>query len=207
MCEEGEIMVKVYFGGCERPNAIHTLSKSGGKRVMISFAEPPTKTCWDLYRKYNIEIMADSGAFSAWKQGREIDINEYMEWILTNNIKHYFNLDVVGDSGATYINQVTMELAGFSPIPVFHFGEPVELLGVLIKKYTLIGLGGTVGLPTTTKEQWFRQIFSLYPEGKFHALGVTNARLIMQFPFDSVDSVWWVYKFQRQCKKIVARDG
>jgi len=198
--------MKVYFGGCERPNAIHTLAQAGGQRVMISFAEPPTESCWKLYREYGIEIIADSGAFSMWKRGTTINIEDYMNWIKDNGISHYFNLDVVGDPEATAHNQSLMEQAGFKPIPVFHIGEPIELLGELVAKYPLVGLGGTVGQPTTAKEQWFRQVFSLYPEGKFHALGVTNARLLSQFPFDSVDSVWWVYKFRDKVARLSPGD-
>lgn len=186
----------VYFGAAERPNAIHTLASACGKRVMISFAEPPTETCWQLYRQYGIEIIADSGAFSMWKRGLDLQLDSYMSWLKKNDIKTYFNLDVIGDPETTAMNQRTMERAGFGPIPVFHFGEPMELLEMLVAKYSLIGLGGTVGQPTTVKEQWFRQIFSLHPEGRFHALGITNAKIITQFPFESVDSVWWVYKFR-----------
>ena len=46
----------IYYGGCERPNAIHTLARAGGRRVMISFAEQPTETCWQLYREYGIAL-------------------------------------------------------------------------------------------------------------------------------------------------------
>jgi hypothetical protein len=163
---------------------------------MISFAEPPTKTCWELYREYGFEILADSGAYSMWKRGINIKLEDYMDWLQTNDLQRYFNLDAVGDMEATANNQALMEQAGFNPIPVFHFGEPVELLDRLVKEYPLVGLGGTVGQPTTAKEQWFRQVFSLYPEGNFHALGVANERLLAQFPFASADSVWWVYKFR-----------
>ena len=132
--------MKVYFGGCERPNAIHTLASADGKRVMISFAEPPTQTCWKLYREYEIEIIADSGAFSMWKRGTNLNITDYMDWLRDNDIKHYFNLDVVGNPEETTNNQKLMEQAGFNPIPVFHFGEPMELLGELVTNYPLEGL-------------------------------------------------------------------
>jgi len=60
--------------------------------VMISYAEPPTENCWKLYREYGIEIMADSGAYSAWKRGIELSLEGYMNWLQENNIKQYFNL-------------------------------------------------------------------------------------------------------------------
>jgi hypothetical protein len=163
---------------------------------MVSFAEPPTETCWKLYRQYNIEIMADSGAFSAWKRGISIDIWKYMDWIKEYNIKQYFNLDVVGNVDATRENQKLLEQEGFTPIPVFHFGESFELLIEYVGKYPLVGLGGTVGLPATVKEQWFSQVFSTCPNGNFHALGIANSRYLVQFPFASADSVWWLYKFR-----------
>ena len=202
----GGIIIDIYFGGCERPNAIHTLAVAGGKKVMISFAEPPTETCWNLYRKYDIELMADSGAFSAWKRGTPIDIQRYMEWIKRNDIERYFNLDVVGDVEATKHNQLLMEQEGFRPIPVFHFGEDFQILKDLVNTYELVGLGGTVGLPPTAKEQWFRQVFSLCPNGRFHALGVANARYLVQFPFASVDSVWWLYKFRDKQTRLSCGD-
>lgn len=192
----------IYFGGCERPNAIHTLNRAGGRRVMISFAEPPTETCWRLYRQYGIEIMADSGAFSAWKQGREINIQDYMTWLTKRNINLYFNLDVVGDPESTATNQAKMEAAGFSPIPVFHYGEPWELLDQLVNKNAQVGLGGTVGRGFTEKVNWLQQVFSRHPEGKFHALGITSEQILTQFPFTSVDSTWWVFKHRENVRRL-----
>jgi hypothetical protein len=40
------------------------------------------------------------------------------------------------------------------------------------------------------------QVFSRHPEGRFHALGVANARYLKRFPFASADSVWWLCKFR-----------
>jgi len=196
----------VYFGGADRPNAIHTLAEAGAKRIMISFAEPPTKACWQLYHDYGFEIIADSGAFSMWKRGIDIKTEDYVAWLTENNVRNYFNLDVVGDLEATKRNQLAMERAGFNPIPVFHMGEPMEELGKLTKKHELIGLGGTVGKALTAKEQWFKEIYNLYPDGKFHGLGVTNTRLTNQFPFAQVDSTWWLYKFRTNQARL-APDG
>jgi hypothetical protein len=169
---------------------------------MISFAEPPTQTCWGLYREYGIQIIADSGAYSVWSRGKDADIAEYMTWLKQYEIRRYFNFDVIGDQEATAENHAIMEQAGFHPIPVFHLGEPMEVLEGLVNKYPLVGLGGTVGQPVTIREQWFRQVFSLYPKAKFHAFGVTDARLIAQFPFASVDSTWWLCKYQDNVRRL-----
>lgn len=192
----------IYFGAGDRPNAIKTLVKAGGKRIMISYADPPTESCWKLYREYEIDVIADSGAFSMWKRGLNIEITDYMAWLHKHNIKQYFNLDIVGNQKATLLNQTIMEGVGYHPIPVFHLGEPMELLAEMVEKYPLVGLGGTVGQPYSIKESWFREIFSRFPNGDFHALGVANKRLLGQFPFKSADSVWWIYKFRDKQKKL-----
>lgn len=195
--------MKIYFGGCERPNAIHTLAKAGGRRVMISYAEPPTETCWKLYREYGIEVMADSGAFSAWKRGVELTVEGYMAWLDDNSISQYFNMDVVGDPQASEENLRVIEQAGYTPIPVFHYGSMWSALDKLIGgKYPLIGIGGTVGQPYSRKVAFFEELFSRYPDGRFHGLGFANRKLLEQFPFHSTDSVWWLWKWRSKNKKF-----
>lgn len=201
--------MRVYFGGCERPNAIHTLAKAGGKRVMISYAEPPTENCWKLYREYGIEIMADSGAYSAWKRGIELSLEGYMNWLQENNIKQYFNMDVVGDPKASMANLQKMEDAGFTPIPVFHYGTPWRVLDDLFDRYrySLIGIGGTVGQSYSRKVAFFEELFSRYPDGNFHGLGIASSKLLEQFPFVSCDSVWWVYKYRSNQARLAPGKG
>ncbi len=197
--------MKVYFGGCERPNSIHTMAKAGGRRVMISYAEPPTEACWQLYREYGIEIMADSGAYSMWQRGLELDIAAYMEWLTDKNISNYFNMDIVGDPMATASNQAIMETAGYKPIPVFHHGESWEILQGMVERYELVGIGGTVGLTHTQKVTFFRELFSRFPAGRFHGLGLANTKLLKQFPFESTDSIWWLWKWRKN--KRLSGDG
>lgn len=200
--------MKIYYGcGSESPSTIHTLAQAGGRRVMISFARPPSENCWRLYREYKIEVMADSGAFSAWKRGTAIKIEDYMAWLKKYTIEQYFNLDVVRDPIQTVINQLKMEAAGYKPIPVFHYGENWGLLRNYVNNYPLVGLGGTVGLSPREKERFFSQVFSLFPDGKFHALGVANERYLRKYPFESVDSIWWLYKFRDRQRRLAEGDS
>ena len=171
---------------------------------MISYAEPPTENCWKLYREYGIEIMADSGAYSAWKRGIELSLEGYMNWLTENDIKQYFNMDVVGDPKASMANLQKMEDAGFKPIPVFHYGTPWSVLDELLNRYSLIGIGGTVGQSYSRKVAFFEELFSRYPDGNFHGLGFANRKLLEQFPFRSSDSVWWLYKFRDKQARLTS---
>ncbi len=198
--------MKVYFGGVDAPNHINALVAAGGKRIMISYASPPTKNTWKMIEEHGLEVMADSGAFSIWKRGAELDICAYMQWIDEHNIKLYYNMDIVGDWQNTAENQKYMEDNGYKPIPVFHMGEPWEVLDRMVNDYELIGLGGTVGSSYGRKVTWFRQVFSRHPDGKFHALGVARESIIRQFPLESTDSVWWIFKWRKN-EKIYSDTG
>lgn len=187
--------MKIYFGGAEYPRAIKTLIDSKAKRVMFSFAAAPAADTWKLAG--DMEVMLDSGAFSVWRRGRQIKLDDYMDYVSLHQPHAYLNLDVVGDWKSSLKNQEVMEQAGFTPIPVFHFGDPWFLLDHLSKSYGLIGLGGTVGLPFRQKKLWLEQVFTRHPDAGFHGLGITSAVLLSAFPFRSVDSTWWLFMYRQ----------
>src|SRR5271169_933508 len=72
-------------------------------------------------QKNQCRALLDSGAFTAFKQGYQIDINEYCAFLKspTFPIERYFMLDVIGDPKATKKNLEIMLKKGLKPIPVF----------------------------------------------------------------------------------------
>lgn len=191
----------VVFAGAERPNVLHTLAEAGVKDIMISYASGISENCWRLIREYGFNEIMDSGAFTMWKQGKEINIADYIAYIKKYQVKRYFNLDVVGDPQRTMDNQREMEKAGLSPIPVFHFGGPLELLDELVEKYDLVGLGGHVGRKKAEVMRWFAEVFDRHPGARFHGLGATVGDMMQSFPFHSVDSSWWLFKIRGGAKR------
>lgn len=162
-----------------------------------------------MKRKNKVNLFLDSGAFSAWTQGLEIDIEEYINFIKSNKdfIEIYANLDVIGVGGMqpnkltakyTYNNQKIMEKAGLSPIPVFHYGEPESYLKYYVENYNYIALG-VAGNTGTKLFPWLHRCFSNYicdnkglPKIKVHGFAVTSLKLMLRFPWYSVDSTSWV---------------
>jgi len=150
--------------------------------------------------KNKVDLFLDSGAFSAKSQGVKINIQEYISFIKENEtyIDVYANLDVIGNPKATFNNQKRMERAGLHPLPVFHFGEDEELyLKPLIEKYDYIAIGGMV--KSGDLMSFLDRIFSKYicdkkgmPKVKIHGFGLTSLKLIMRYPWYSVDSTSWV---------------
>jgi hypothetical protein len=167
-----------------------------------------SKTMFDIAKK-KVDLFLDSGAFSAWTSGKQIDIMDYVKFIKENEefITIYANLDVIGIGGKqpnrqtaelTWRNQLIMEKAGLKPIPCFHFGEPFEYLQRYVDRYDYLALG-VAGNSGTKLIPWLDQCFSQYicgkngmPKLKIHGFAVTSLKLMLRYPFYSVDSTSWV---------------
>lgn len=160
-------------------------------------------------RKNKVNLFLDSGAFSAYTQGVEIDIQEYIDFIKEHEeiIEIYANLDVISASKIgneesakkTWENQKIMEDAGLKPLPVFHYGEPEKYLIRYVKNYDYVSLGGMVPISNTQLIPWLDKLWSKYltdekgmPKVKVHGFGLTSLKLMLRYPWYSVDSTSWV---------------
>jgi hypothetical protein len=146
-----------------------------------------------------VSLFLDSGAFSAYTKGVKINIREYISFIkkYQDYIEVYANLDVIGDPEETLKNQKIMERAGLNPLPCFHFGEDFKYLRHYIDNYNYIALGG-VAQAGRQVSQWMDLCFDYicgeddYPKVKVHGFAVTSLRLLLRYPWYSVDSTSWV---------------
>lgn len=149
-----------------------------------------------------VDLFLDSGAFSAWSQKTSINLKDYIQFIKDHKhlIDVYANLDDIHDPEITYKNQIRMEKAGLSPIPVFHYAEDIKWLKKYIDKgHDYIALGGMVPISTSRLVPWLDDLFSNYltdkngmPICKVHGFGLTALRLMIRYPWYSVDSTAWV---------------
>ena len=149
-----------------------------------------------------VDLFLDSGAFSAWSQKVQIDIYEYIDFIKKHQdvIDIYANLDVIGSPKGTWQNQMIMEKEGLTPLPVFHYGEPIKWLQRYLKHgYHYVGLGGMVPVSTKDLVSWLDDIYSNFicasdglPKVKVHGFGLTSLQLMLRYPWYSVDSTSWV---------------
>jgi hypothetical protein len=160
------------------------------------------------------ELMLDSGAFSAWTQGHQIDLNAYAEFCLAHQ-KHLWmvvNLDVIpgrpGDpptqeevedsAKRSWANYRKLHKAGVSSMPVYHHGERRYWLEKIVNEGNgLLGLGGIANKSPQVREAWLDEVFGYlcrghdYPTIKVHGFGMTSVPLIHKYPWFSVDSVTW----------------
>lgn len=159
--------------------------------------------------EYPVKLMLDSSAYSAWKSGVEINLDEYISYCLANQayLDTIVNLDVIpGEFGRKpsvdeveasaeqgYSNLKKMEAHGLSPIPVFHQGERWYWLKRLIGEgYPYIGISPANDRSTRAKRDWLDEAFDIVPSStRTHAFGMTQVDLLFRFPFYSCDSMTW----------------
>lgn len=161
----------------------------------------------DAMRDNQAQVFIDSGAFSAYTLGVDIDIVTYCEYIKRNidiirkedGVIMASVLDGIGDPLKTYRNQLTMEALGAKPLPCFHAGEDERYLEWYVQNYDYITLGGMVGASTKALCVWLDRMWDRYlvdgsgrPRLKVHGFGVTAIPIMERYPWYSVDSSSWI---------------
>ena len=194
--------MRIYFAGVDRPSFLKALWDHGARNILISYFD--YKKSFATFAKhldnYGFNILLDSGAYSAFTRGIKISVEEYAEFLIRwrSYFERYFNLDVIGDFDATWANQDYLESIGLKPVPVFHYGGPIELVRLLVRQYDFIGLGGMVPIPKKKLDIWLKDLLLRkngdikFPAIKFHGLGLTKRKILYDYPLYSVDSTTWL---------------
>lgn len=150
-------------------------------------------------RERGVRVFADSGAFSAWRSGKSIDLEAYAGWLERwgDLFDLYANLDVIGDAEGTAANQAALEAHGLSPLPTLHYGVGWERFDeVVSERPEYVAFGGMVGRMTYEHNdvmRWCVAGLRRTSEAgiKVHGFGVTRWNAIWDLPWQSVDSTTW----------------
>lgn len=190
--------MKVYYVGPAGSDFATYSQQMAGRRVLYSFA-----TCHGTDLPESIAgYCLDSGAFTAWKQGRKIDIDRLVAWYERHDTAEFkLTLDVIGGSEADQKENLRiLERAGQDVVPVFHGPrlESWKWFDELCERYPLIAIGSVIpsnASPLVT--HWLQQIFNRIwdpktgkPRVRVH--GLRMCIRMSEFPFDSVDGSAWV---------------
>lgn len=161
-----------------------------------------TFTGEDGYRLSSRELESaysyyDSKAF--WKY-----VDEYASFLLHaagRGVNFYVNVDAIHHPEISYKVLKHLEGYGLSPLPVLHFGTPIEWLHKhLDEGYDFIGFGG-VGRKSHQRAyvKWADEFWkvvcappSYIPRVKVHGFAMTSWNLITRYPWYSVDSATWI---------------
>ena len=167
-------------------------------------------------KKNLVDLMLDSGAFSAFRRNEVIDVHSYIEYIKRNE-EYLFscvNLDVLpfgnektrtpkmieDAAAASYKNQQIIKDAGLAPIPVFHQGEKfIWLEKMLDEKEPDIGISTFKAKwnEPASQRKWLDDVFDIITDSrgrplvKTHGFGITSIHFLVRYPWYTVDSTSW----------------
>lgn len=170
--------------------------------------------------KYYQNLMLDSGAFSVWKSGADVNLDEYISFCLKykDDFQVIVSLDVIPGSAkdegrrkrdciekackegwGNYLKMLSAGLPKSKVVPVFHQLDGWEWL----EKYLDFGCP-YIGLSLLKKDegrfhrQWLDQCMKYVcdsegnPKVKLHGFGITNAAYLSRYPWYSCDSTSWI---------------
>lgn len=153
---------------------------------------------YDLDKLAGLNLIGDSGAFSAHHQGVDITVEELADWAhkWRHRLGWVASLDVIGKPDATRRNWRHMvNDLGINAVPTIHFGAaPSDMDYYIEQGIDFIGLGGLVRRPLPAQMRWLVSVFRYardhHPHVRFHGWGVTHPQILL-LPFYSVDSSGW----------------
>lgn len=203
-----------YLAGCAIASVEKTIRENEFCRLLswVSERRVIEKRC-----KLGYPTFVDSGAFSAYSRGIDIDVDEYIAWLNEwhPNLERYCCFDTIPTNDITpdisapktWENYLYMRDRLVDPsklVYCFHYGEDISyLIQALESGIDYVALGGVARKGRKQRYEFFTKlipIFEMYPNVHVHAFGMTALDVLNDFPYiDSSDSSSWLYppKFLR----------
>jgi hypothetical protein len=158
-----------------------------------------------ILKNNGLNVIGDSGAFSAMTQGTVISVTELGEWGVKwkDDLAWCASLDVIGNQKQTYKNYKQLRTDfDLEVIPTVHYGaNPNAIDKYVADGVDYIGLGGMVAYKSEPSKllRWCLSMFKYaqdtHPQVRFHGWGITHKDLLLTLPWYSVDSTGWAYSF------------
>jgi hypothetical protein len=164
-----------------------------------------------------IEMMFDSGAFTAWGKGEVIKLDDLMR-AYDDIIEKYehglkavwlINLDIIPGARGVTAPQCEIDAAmlqsdanfevlqkryGHRVLPVYHQNEPVAQLHRISQSADYICVSPRNDLPEGDRIRWSLEAHDLLPKGKkTHGLATTGRNMLTRVPWYSADSASWIF--------------
>lgn len=187
----------------------------------------------------NDYFILDSGAYT-FMRGNKGDINwdlyieEYAQFILTNSIKYYFELDIDKIVGLKEVEKLTdklYQITNIKPIPVWHMERGIEYWDYMINNFPYVSIsaaGNNFSSEWTRTKEGFNFIEKIINKAlkkgiKVHGLGLTNIKAMNTLNMYSCDSTAWLFgnkmgnlflyengsikKIKQQGKRLITKDA
>ena len=202
----------LYFAGIQALELDEYLSSKNAHRL-FSYADKPKKRL-QMFNDCQSKIFMDSGAFGVAHSGKQITLDEYINFINeTPRVTLFACLDVIPwptltqetakisaeQSWKNYCYMIERVKPEYKDkiVPVYHYGEDFKYLKQMLHGYEgykspYIAYGGRGGIHTkhlySSLDKFFDIIKDTRPNVKTHAFGITVLKLLESYPFTSADS-------------------
>lgn len=145
-----------------------------------------------------MDVGLDSGAFSVdTGKVKDLTIEQYADYLQRQGHRYSmaFTFDVLHDGPASYRNWLWLRKQGLDTVPVYHIGTDEKYLRRYLRQTDTIAIGAIANLHTKHRLKGLSYIWREYllddngrPTHKAHGLGLTSARIMFGYPWNSVDS-------------------
>ena len=147
-----------------------------------------------LNENRNYPWVLDCGAFTAYRQGKTIDLEEYADYTRAHHYEWCLSVDVIdggpADNAANFDHMISL---GVESVPVWHEGEPTSLLSdycAAVKSYRvpLVAIGTQWPRVNT---RVIRELDAAFTVATVPIHGLALVSYGGLYPFTSVDSRTW----------------
>lgn len=160
--------------------------------VLVSFAYLRNWQTAKTYFRRPRRLMLDSGAFSAYQLGWEIDHDALLAEAATPQWDEAVGLDVIGSWEGSLANaQYALARGVTKAMPVFHIGDPWHVLDFYRANFPKVGLSCRFGESVKTSMRFYEQCFARAWPHRFHSFGWVQDDPLAAFPFHSADAATW----------------
>lgn len=192
--------LKIYLSGINSRSELLNVKPAIDAHNKILLSYWYVKRWFHKFDMSMYDVLLDSSAFKVLGGSGSVTLSEYIGFIKATNIQNYVNLDVIGDPINSERNLMIMQDSGLTPIPVYHWGQNLDILYDLSEKYRYIGIGGTVPTPARSKVKLAREInhiLNTIPNlPKVHMFGYTSFQGLYELKDTvySTDSSTWLHR-------------
>ena len=143
----------------------------------------------------------DNGAFSVWRQGGQLDVPGYLDWVDEWHLHPGFDWALIPDviEGSEDENDALLDLwpRHLPGVPVWHLHESLDRLKRLGDQWSTVALGSSGQWATPGTDSWWGRMDDAMtrlcdahgrPPCKLHGLRMLDPEVFTRLPLASADS-------------------
>lgn len=169
-----------------------------GRHALVSFAYPEDLP---IAAEACQSFVLDNGAFTAWKQDKQLDVDGYIKWVHEWHRHPGFDWalipDVIDGTDAENDELIRRWPKALPGVPVWHMHEPTVRLTWLARQFRVVALGSSGQYASVGTSGWWTRMTQAMkavcdergrPMCKLHGLRMLDPEVFGRLPLSSADS-------------------